>query len=157
LAARVTTGTHPGRPQDRTITDAPAPGHSASIIAIKPNRQTRNTFPVEARQHVMFSVSRGADEIWRIERFNSAFVEIFGTPHRNGGGGAQYKLPLAFATKLAGALSRCAENGRPVGLNVSVRSERRVRHWEFLVESAHGTDALPQHILVHGHDVTGRH
>ncbi len=101
--------------------------------------------------------SRGVDGIWRIERFNSTFVQIFSAPHRPDSSDARYTLPLAFATELAGALCRCAENGQPVGFDTTVWIGDRVHHWEFLLETAAGPDALPQHILVHGHDVTGRH
>ena len=159
MTARVTTDTHlrRGRPRAQMITGAPLLENTASIITVEPNQQTRNTFPVEARQHVIFSVSLGADGIWRIERFNSAFVVIFGASQRSGGNGAPYTLPLAFATKLAGALSQCVENGGPVGLGVAFQIEGRVHHWEFLLESGYGPDALPNNILVHGHDVTDQH
>jgi signal transduction histidine kinase len=159
MIARVTTDTHlrRGRPRAQMIVGAPLLENTVSIITVEPNQQTRNTFPVEARRHVIFSVSLGTDGIWRIERFNGAFAEIFGAPHRSGGNGAQYTLPLTFATKLAGALSQCAENGRPVGLGVAFQIEGRVHHWEFLLESGYGPDALPNNILVHGHDVTDLH
>jgi signal transduction histidine kinase len=66
-------------------------------------------------------------------------------------------LPLTFAAKLAGALSQCAENGRPIGLGVAFQIEGRVHHWEFLLEPVQGPDALPNNILVYGHDVTDQH
>lgn len=159
MTARVTTDTHlrRGRPRAQMILGAPPLENTASIITVEPNQQTRNTFPVAARQHVIFSVSLGADGIRRIERFNSAFVDIFGAPHRSGGNGAQYTLPLTFAAKLAGALSQCAENGRPIGLGVAFQIEGRVHHWEFLLEPVQGPDALPNNILVYGHDVTDQH
>ena len=121
MTARVTTDTHlrRGRSRAQMITGAPLLENTASIITVEPNQQTRNTFPVEARHHVIFSVSLGAYGIWRIERFNSAFVVIFGASQRSGGNGSPYTLPLAFATKLAGALSQCVENGGPVGLGVA--------------------------------------
>jgi signal transduction histidine kinase len=139
------------------IVSAPLLENTVSVITVEPDQQTRNTFPVDARQHVMFSVSLGTDGIWRIERFNGAFVEIFGAPHRSSGNGVQYTLPLTFATKLAGALSQCAENGGPVGLGMAFQIEGRVHHWEFLLESGYRPGVLANNILVHGHDVTDQH
>jgi hypothetical protein len=159
MVARVTTGppSRAGRSRARIITDVPLLATSASIIAVEPNRRTEGSaLPVETRQDVIFSVSLDTDGIWRIDRFNSAFVEIFSERHRPGSNGAQYTVPFAFASKLAGALSRCAENGRSVRLDVSVQIEGHLHLWEFLLEAADGPDAIPHHILVHGHDVTGQ-
>jgi hypothetical protein len=80
-------------------TGTPAPENRASIIAVEPKRHTRSyTLPVEACQDVIFVASRGVDGIWRIDRFNSAFVHIFSAPHRADTSDARYTLPLAFAT-----------------------------------------------------------
>ena len=108
------------------------------------------------RVEVLFVVSFDADGIWRINQFDSAFAKIFGVPRSKDCDVTQFKLSLAFATRLASAMSRCAENGQSVKLDVPVRIAGHVHHWEFWLEPSHGSGALPSHILGHGTDVTSR-
>jgi len=108
------------------------------------------------KSQVLFVVSFDSDGIWRIKQFDSAFAKIFGVPRSTDCDVTQFKLSLAFATRLASAMSRCAETGQSAKLDVPVRIAGHVHHWEFRLEPAYGPGALPSHILGHGTDVTSR-
>src|ERR1700722_2966662 len=118
---------------NKTVGAFETPG---SIVVVEPNQySTRDALlleisPVEKSQ-VLFVVSFDADGIWRINQFDSAFAKIFGVPRSTDCDVTQFKLSLAFATRLASAMSRCAENGQSVKLDVPVRIAGHVHHWEF--------------------------
>lgn len=161
MAANLTTDVAFRRSRQRANKTAGAFENSGCIVAVEPNQySTRDApllevSPVEKSQ-VLFVVSFDADGIWRIKQFDSAFAKIFGVPRSTDCDVTQFKLSLAFATRLASAMSRCAENGQSVKLDVPVRIAGHVHHWEFRLEPAHGPGALPSHILGHGTDVTSR-
>ena len=133
-----------------------------SVIAVEPNRHSTRgarfleNSPVETSHDVLFAVSFDADGIWRIKQFTSAFAKIFGVPYGTNGDIPQHKLSLAFATRLASALSGCAANSQPIELDVPVRIGSHVHQWKFWLEPAHGSGAFPSHVLGHGTDVTSR-
>jgi PAS domain-containing protein len=161
MAANLTTDVAFRRSRHRAGKTAGAFENSGCIVAVEPNQySTRDALlldisPVEKSQ-VLFVVSFDADGIWRINQFDSAFAKIFGVPRSTDCDVTQFKLSLAFATRLASAMSRCAENGQSVKIDVPVRIAGDVHHWEFRLEPAHGSGARPSHILGHGTDVTSR-
>jgi len=160
MAPNITTDVAFRRSRHRSNTTAGA--FENSIIAVEPNKHpTRGTLrfeisPVEKGEDVLFAVSLDADGIWRVKQFNEAFAKLFGVPHGSHSDVRQYRLSLAFATPLANALSRCANNSQPIKLDVPVRIGGHVHHWKFRLEPAHESGAFPSHILCHGTDVTSR-
>jgi hypothetical protein len=159
MAPNITTDVAFRRSRHRA--DKTAGAFENSVIAVGSNqRSTRARFPgispVEDSRDVLFVVSSDADGVWRIKQFNSAFANIFAVPHSISGDVPQYKLSLAFANRLASALSQCATNSQPTKLDLPVRIGGHVHHWEFRLEPAEGSGALPSHILGHGIDVTSR-
>jgi signal transduction histidine kinase len=105
---------------------------------------------------IMFvAVSDGADDIWRIDKFNGAFAKTCGRRTHDEDGSIKYSLPVAFAARLGDALYRCSTTNQTIGFSASL-SRRSIRHsWQFLLDPVHGFGRPWRHILVHGHEVTG--